>query len=656
MTTDSARRAVEAADNVVHAYDLNMQVPETPQKEIDNGILGGPALPPPVTREGRPNVLSEGSNITMNPCKRRRSNSDRNAGPAQKQMVMRVSSQEQCSPRSQEVKDAVHESGKIMQANRTGQFEEAMVNMANPRPSLAVRRSAPHFFLEGLKLRDPSLKFTQLRDLLRLVVNESLQVGGRPDFAASEKTQFGEKIEIRSRPSTGNVSSKVIDWSVDPAFPDTFLVDNRDLAKLISCVFLNAIKFTNTGTITVFATVDRVANSVSISVRDTGLGIPETFLPKLFKPFARQDTSTTQSKDGLGLGLLVAKGLARRMGGDLLCVHSSTTGPDRGSLFEIRIPANQLEVSGNRPTASAARNDEPYDQQTPEKSHISFKKPLLQPFFSPARHLLNQPIQQPSPSLTEGSATPTPDSSHSVSIPENGGRTSASNRNTFDSKLGEKHPLTFLVAEDNKINRRVLVNMLKKLGYQDTYEACDGKEAVHVMQDALKSHYSEGQAFEYGDAVSGKPLQHGRGGKAKPIDVVLMDLWMPEMDGYQATSRIFELIRETHVRRRSSTQGLQGCTPSDDADRYGRDYTTGNENKTTESPLYHSSVVSPAPTPTVLAITADVTHEALERAFKVGIKGYMTKPYKLADLEKLIVEFSGGGNVGTGYMTPNANL
>lgn len=53
-----------------------------------------------------------------------------------------------------------------------------------------------------------------------------------------------------------------------------------------------------------------------------------------------------------------------------------------------------------------------------------------------------------------------------------------------------------------------------------------------------------------------------------------------------------------------------------------------------------SPVRGPQP-PTVLAVSADVTDEALNRASKVGIKGYMTKPYKLSDLERLILGFCG---------------
>jgi signal transduction histidine kinase/DNA-binding response OmpR family regulator len=624
MVQDSARRAVEAADNVVHAYDLNMQVPKTPQREEENGMFEDQGLPP-VMGERRPSIFIEGNNIAVNPYKRRRSLPPdmSSGGPApRKQRTRALSSRQELSPRSEEVKNAVHESDQIVHATPARQIEAVMANIMDPRPSIAVRRSAPHLLLEGINmnLRGPALRFTKLRDLLRLVINESLHVGGRPDSAVSNATECGERIEIRSKFSNGESHTKIVEWSVDPALPDTLLADDRDLAKLISCVFLNAIKFTNNGTITLCATIDTKANDVLIRVRDTGPGIPEAFLPNLFKPFAREDASTTRSKDGLGLGLLVAKGLSRKMGGDLICVRSSTTGPDHGSEFQIRVPVNQREAYSRLGTPNEKTMTPPFinghSRQGSASSYIWETSASISPTLPPSQ------LQQPTPSTGDekSSESPTPPrtSSHPRPIRH-------INRDSYDKKLGEKFPLRFLVAEDNRINRRVLVNMLRKLGYRDVLEAADGREAVQIVQDILSAPTTANDIVSEGE--TGITAQTRNSSTMKPIDIVLMDLWMPEMDGYEATSRILQMMND----HRSQYPGPKnGSICGDNA---------ANLDSMDVDPT--SPIFRPSQPPTVLAVSADVTDEALNRASKVGIKGYMTKPYKLSDLERLIVQFCG---------------
>jgi signal transduction histidine kinase/CheY-like chemotaxis protein len=628
MVQDSARRAVEAADNVVHAYDLNMQVPKTPQRE-EIQILGEPAIPPiPEVPETRPSIFIEGSNIAVNPYKRRRSlPPEMNPRPARKQRLRAASSRQELSPRSEEVKNAVHESDQIVHATPARQIEAVMANMVDPRPSLAVRRSAPHLLLEGINvnLRGSALRFTKLRDLLRLVINESLHVGGRPDSAVSNTTDFGERIEIRSRSSNGEMFTQVVDWSVDPALPDTLLADDRDLAKLISCVFLNAIKFTNNGTITVCATIDPKRNDVLILVRDTGPGIPAAFLPNLFKAFAREDASTTRSKDGLGLGLLVAKGLSRKMGGDLTCERSSTSGPQRGTVFQIRIPVNQREADG-RPATPNERTLTPpiINEQARQGSFSSFiseSSSSVSPFILPQ----NPQLQQPTPSASDESMSQSSTPPRRASQPRLH-RTNISAGDVYDKKLAEKYPLRFLVAEDNRINRRVLVNMLRKLGYRDVLEAADGKEAVQIVHGILSAAKPSNEPesdSKTPNSMQGVITEPSEPTKVKAIDVVLMDLWMPEMDGYEATSRILQMVdnhRDQHI---GSAQPKADSPDSMEMD---------------PTPI----ACGAPPPPTVLAVSADVTDEALNRASRVGIKGYMTKPYKLSDLERLILEFCGG--------------
>lgn len=145
--------------------------------------------------------------------------------------------------------------------------------------------------------------------------------------------------------------------------------------------------------------------------------------------------------------------------------------------------------------------------------------------------------------------------------------------------------MTFMVAEDNKINRKLLVSMLGKLGYKNVHEAFDGREAVRVVTNLAEARKARDAAKRRSSISALKPV----------VDVILMDLWMPEMDGYQATQEIFSMFN-----------GAGGVTQ--------------------------------AP-PTVLAVSADVTDAAIDKATKVGMQGYMTKPYKLLDLQRLIIEF-----------------
>ncbi|KAJ5787181.1 CheY-like superfamily [Penicillium paradoxum] len=625
MIQDSARRAMEAADNVVHAYDLNMQIPKTPLRE-ESEILGGLAIPPTIS-ETRPSIFIAGNNIAVNPYKRRRSlPPEMNPRPARKQRLRAASSRQELSPRSEEVKNAVHESDQIVHAIPARQIEAVMAKMVDPRPSLAVRRSAPHLLLEGINvnLRGSALRFTKLRDLLRLVINESLHVGGRPDSAISNATEFGERIEIRSRSSNGELFTKVVDWSVDPALPDTLLADDRDLAKLISCVFLNAIKFTNNGTITVCATFEPQKNDVFILVRDTGPGIPAAFLPNLFKPFAREDASTTRSKDGLGLGLLVAKGLSRKMGGDLTCVRSSTSGPDRGTEFRIRIPVNQREAEFRPATPGERTLTSPTTDQTQQGGVSSFLCDTSSS-SSPFVLLQNCQLQQPTPSASDESMSQSPTPPRTS--PQIRLHQTLISGDVYDKKLGEKYPLRFLVAEDNRINRRVLVNMLRKLGYSDVLEAADGQEAVQIVEGILstsKPSRAPGIDIDPVNGMQGVINERPSTPKMKPIDVVLMDLWMPKMDGYEATSRILEMVNK-HRDQYASFEPSKCNSPD-----------------SMEMDPAPNTFCAPPP-PTVLAVSADVTDEALNRASLVGIKGYMTKPYKLCDLERLIIEFCGTG-------------
>lgn len=109
--------------------------------------------------------------------------------------------------------------------------------------------------------------------------------------------------------------------------------DPQKLKQVLLNLMTNAMKFTPTGGISIGCT--KTDSIVSIEVIDTGPGIPEDQLERIFEPFIQVNRSLTQvSDDGVGLGLAISRHLARAMGGDIT-VRSTL---DRGSVFAVALP------------------------------------------------------------------------------------------------------------------------------------------------------------------------------------------------------------------------------------------------------------------------------------------------------------------------------
>ena len=217
---DSSRRAVEAADNVVHAYDLNMQVPDSPvPPRDDEGVESQSAS---TAAEKRPNILIEGNDIPVNPHKRRRSPSfdwtDRVSAKHRLIDGAASSPNREVSPHTTEIRSAVEDCGDFS-ANSSGQETNIKTDVAGSR----TRHPDSAKGTEADSAAMPGLRHTKIRELLHMIVNESLRVGGRPDSAIAEDTDRGEVIEVRARSSKGDASTKIIEWAVDPCVPDTVL-------------------------------------------------------------------------------------------------------------------------------------------------------------------------------------------------------------------------------------------------------------------------------------------------------------------------------------------------------------------------------------------------------------------------------------------------
>lgn len=137
-----------------------------------------------------------------------------------------------------------------------------------------------------------------------------------------------------------------LDFELTSRIPSRVLTDSTRLRQIILNIVGNALKFTQTGKIEVqtrFATSMDGRSMLYFTVTDTGVGIDSKSIEKIFQPFSQADSSTTRIFGGTGLGLALARRLARAMGGDVTLIKSD---PGRGSTFLISVEVEVPDSSG----------------------------------------------------------------------------------------------------------------------------------------------------------------------------------------------------------------------------------------------------------------------------------------------------------------------
>jgi len=134
--------------------------------------------------------------------------------------------------------------------------------------------------------------------------------------------------------------------------------DNMRLRQILLNLLSNACKFTKAGTVCLRVTSISEAGRgwVNFAISDTGIGMTEEQLGRLFQEFTQADASTTRQFGGTGLGLAISRRLCRLMGGDI----TVTSVPGSGSTFTVRLPAEaetMLAAAASAPEATAAAED-----------------------------------------------------------------------------------------------------------------------------------------------------------------------------------------------------------------------------------------------------------------------------------------------------------
>ncbi|MEG3844496.1 ATP-binding protein, partial [Microcoleus sp. herbarium14] len=235
-----------------------------------------------------------------------------------------------------------------------------------------------------------------------------------------------------SQPLVGKKNLQLIN-SVAPELPAIAADENR-LQQILYNLIGNAIKFTESGTVAISAELvtgneqSPLNSQLAITISDTGIGISEAQLERIFESFEQADGSTAREYGGTGLGLAVAKQLVELHKGKISV--SSTVGIGSQFIFTLPVSESQPEFSSIQPRLT-------------DGSRI-----LITPEFAPQSSLINSQVLDKSDSL-------------------------------------ESEKIKILVVDDEPINIQVIINNLCLENYAIT-QASNGLEALNLIESGFK--------------------------------------------------------------------------------------------------------------------------------------------------------------------------
>jgi PAS domain S-box-containing protein len=219
----------------------------------------------------------------------------------------------------------------------------AMLGHELRNPLAPIRNAAAVMGRNGLT--DPTLKWVhgvierQARHLARLV-DDLLDIARiNQDKITLRREPVELAAVVRQSVETTRPEIEARHHSLTVALPQEPVWLNADptrLAQVLANLLNNAAKYTEEGgRISLRAELEAGGSWVAIRVRDTGTGISEELLPRVFEPFIQADNSLARTQGGLGIGLTLVRRLTEMHGGK---VRAYSEGPGRGSEFVVRLP------------------------------------------------------------------------------------------------------------------------------------------------------------------------------------------------------------------------------------------------------------------------------------------------------------------------------
>ena len=354
-------------------------------------------------------------------------------------------------------------------------------------------------------------------------------------------------------------------YEISEDTPSNIIGDPLRIKQILINLLSNALKFTEQGEIGVKAYVDKVGVDGHILLRfdvwDTGIGIPQDKIGRLFKAFSQVDSSTTRKYGGTGLGLAICEKLTKLMGGEIGVTSESGKGStfyftidtvagmskpvltDDDNIDDLKgkkilvVDDNQTNLavlkrqfenwnlkpvlmqSGAEALVALRKNDNIElvitDMEMPVMSGATLAKlikesypdlPVIlvssigEEFFNGERNLFVSIMNKPIRQQVLRKQVFTA-LRKKVALKEE-----PVIKNILPADFSVRYPLNILIAEDNEINQHVIKHILAKMGYNPGIVK-NGKEAVEAMQN-------------------------------NRYDIILMDMQMPIMDGLEATRAI----------------------------------------------------------------------------------------------------------------------
>lgn len=159
--------------------------------------------------------------------------------------------------------------------------------------------------------------------------------GSAPDNAPFMLKSFFDTVSMEARTQAAGKGLE-FRFLLDPALPAAIVSDQGMLHKVLSMLLSNAVKFTPAGEVALEVRQQEVAGEpmLQFSVSDTGIGIEQEDLERIFSDFTQSDGSITRSFPGLGLGLTLARRMTELMDGSIW----AESAPGGGSIFQVQIP------------------------------------------------------------------------------------------------------------------------------------------------------------------------------------------------------------------------------------------------------------------------------------------------------------------------------